>query len=124
MTLRPTIDAHRTVPIISTQNFCNNCIFYSVLTVVAIFLQDEGIKQTALLMYQTALMESGFMLQDPKDFATRIYSSVKTSLDISPNATVEEEDETEEAEVEEKEADGADTIKEGADEHSSFKDEL
>jgi len=64
------------------------------------------------------------MLQDPKDFATRIYSSVKASLDISPNATVEEEDETEEAEVEEKEADGADAIKEEADEHSSFKDEL
>uniref|UniRef100_A0A7N0R850 Endoplasmin homolog n=1 Tax=Kalanchoe fedtschenkoi TaxID=63787 RepID=A0A7N0R850_KALFE len=61
--------------------------------------EDEGVKQTAYLIYQTALMESGFMLSDPKDFASRIYSSVKTSLNISPDATVEEEDEVEEVEA-------------------------
>jgi len=55
-------------------------------------------------MYQTALFESGFLLDDPKDFTSRIYDSVKSSLDISPDATVEEEDETEaEAESEAKE---------------------
>ncbi|PPS07827.1 hypothetical protein GOBAR_AA12786 [Gossypium barbadense] len=37
--------------------------------------EDEGVKQTAQLIYQTALMESGFNLPDPKDFASRIYSS-------------------------------------------------
>ncbi|GMH03277.1 hypothetical protein Nepgr_005116 [Nepenthes gracilis] len=62
--------------------------------------EDESVKQTAVLMYQTALMESGFMLDDPKDFASRIYSSVKTSLNISPDAAVEEEDEAEEPEAE------------------------
>ncbi|CAI9786531.1 unnamed protein product [Fraxinus pennsylvanica] len=62
--------------------------------------EDESVKQTAQLMYQTALMESGFMLSDPKDFASRIYSSVKTSLNISPDVTVEEEDDVEEAETE------------------------
>ncbi|CAM8912546.1 unnamed protein product [Rhodiola kirilowii] len=61
--------------------------------------EDEGVKQTAHLIYQTALMESGFMLSDPKDFASRIYSSVKSSLNISPDATVEEEDEVEEVEA-------------------------
>ncbi|KAL9330433.1 hypothetical protein ACSQ67_000043 [Phaseolus vulgaris] len=65
--------------------------------------EDEGVKQTAQLMYQTALFESGFLLDDPKDFTSRIYDSVKTSLDISPEATVEEEDDTEvEAESEAK----------------------
>jgi heat shock protein beta len=57
--------------------------------------EDENVKQTAQLIYQTALFESGFLLNDPKDFASKIYDSVKTSLDISPDATVEEEDETE-----------------------------
>lgn len=57
-------------------------------------------KKTAQLMYQTALMESGFMLSDPKDFASNIYESVKSSLSISPDATVEEEDDAEEAEAE------------------------
>ncbi|KAL9999295.1 putative Heat shock protein Hsp90 family [Helianthus debilis subsp. tardiflorus] len=59
--------------------------------------EDASVKTTAQLMYQTALMESGFMLPDPKDFASRIYDSVKASLSISPDASVEEEDEVEEA---------------------------
>ncbi|XP_020248186.1 endoplasmin homolog [Asparagus officinalis] len=91
--------------------------------------EDESVKQTARLVYQTALMESGFMLSDPKDFATSIYSSVKASLNISPGASVEEEDDTEETEVEEKGSTSTkdsdtDTIKEETEEDSSFKDEL
>ena len=61
-------------------------------------------KQTARLVYQTALMESGFNLPDPKDFASSIYKSVQKSLDLSPDATVEEEEEAEEPEIEEKES--------------------
>ncbi|CAL0318978.1 unnamed protein product [Lupinus luteus] len=66
--------------------------------------EDEGVKQTAQLIYQTALFESGFILNDPKEFASRIYDSVKSSLDINPEATVDEEDETEEVESEESDA--------------------
>ncbi|CAL9149882.1 endoplasmin homolog [Musa acuminata AAA Group] len=84
--------------------------------------KDEGLKHTARLIYQTALMESGFILNDPKDFASSIYKSVQKSLDISPDATVEEEDEVEETEVEEKES-TAKAEPEDADE-SFVKDEL
>jgi len=66
--------------------------------------EDDNLKQTARLVYQTALMESGFNLPDPKDFASSIYRSVQKSLDLSPDAAVEEEEEVEEPEVEEKEA--------------------
>lgn len=45
-------------------------------------------------------MESGFSLPDPKDFASRIYSSVKSSLNINPDAAVEEEEDVEEVETE------------------------
>ncbi|XP_047980205.1 endoplasmin homolog isoform X1 [Salvia hispanica] len=62
--------------------------------------EDETVKETAKLIYQTALMESGFVLNEPKDFASRIYSSVKNSLNISPDAAVEEEDDVEETETE------------------------
>lgn len=72
-------------------------------------LQDESAKQAAKLMYQTALMESGFMLNDPKEFATSIYDSVKASLKISSDAEVEEDNDTEEAEAEEK---GSESTKE------------
>ncbi|XP_049389857.1 endoplasmin homolog [Solanum stenotomum] len=81
--------------------------------------EDESVKLTAKLIYQTALMESGFDLSDPKDFASHIYSSVKSSLNISPDATVEEEeDEAEEPEVETK------ADEESASEDSELKDEL
>uniref|UniRef100_A0A0V0ITP1 Endoplasmin homolog n=1 Tax=Solanum chacoense TaxID=4108 RepID=A0A0V0ITP1_SOLCH len=81
--------------------------------------EDESVKLTAKLIYQTALMESGFDLSDPKDFASHIYSSVKSSLNISPDATVEEEeDEAEEPEIEAK------AEEESASEDSELKDEL
>ena len=80
-------------------------------------------KQTAHLMYQTALMESGFMLNDPKDFASRIYDSVKSSLHISPDAAIEEEEDAEEAEVESSTKEGSGEDAEEA-EPSSVKDEL
>ncbi|KAG2692798.1 hypothetical protein I3843_08G066900 [Carya illinoinensis] len=92
--------------------------------------EDESVRQTAQLIYQTALMESGFTLSDPKDFASRIYSSVKSSLNINPDATVEEEDDVEEVETEtdSKEAAAtpeAEAEKDDADSKPSFdKDEL
>eukprot|EP00268_Persea_americana_P025142 TRINITY_DN244_c0_g1_i1.p1 TRINITY_DN244_c0_g1~~TRINITY_DN244_c0_g1_i1.p1 ORF type:complete len:822 (+),score=236.60 TRINITY_DN244_c0_g1_i1:130-2595(+) len=90
--------------------------------------QDESVKQTARLVYHTALMESGFMLNDPKDFASSIYSSVKASMNISPEAAVEEEDDVEEeAQTETKESfkgDNDDAADDEAETESSFKDEL
>lgn len=91
--------------------------------------EDVTVKQTAQLIYQTALMESGFVLNDPKDFASRIYESVKSSLDISPDAAVEEEDYSEEVvEVESETKEASSSSKAEADgdieEPSDFKDEL
>lgn len=75
-------------------------------------------------MYQTALMESGFVLSDPKDFASRIYGQVKSSLNISPDAAAEEEEDVEveaETEAESKTSEEADPSKE---EDLDVKDEL
>lgn len=85
-------------------------------------------KETAQLIYQTALMESGFNLPDPKDFASRIYSSVKSSLNISPDATVEEEGDVEETETQSGTKEDAGSPKGEAetakDDASDLKDEL
>ncbi|KAG8632337.1 endoplasmin homolog isoform X2 [Manihot esculenta] len=87
--------------------------------------EDESVKQTAQLIYQTALLDSGFILQDPKDFASRIYSSVKSSLNISPDANVEEEVDVEETESKTETKETADTSKNDADTGTSaVKDEL
>ncbi|KAE9617250.1 hypothetical protein Lal_00034824 [Lupinus albus] len=90
--------------------------------------EDESVKHTAELMYQTALFESGFLLDDPKDFASRVYDSVKSSLDISPDAAVEEEDDTQEVEAESDAKEDVSTSKAEAeavnDENDGAKDEL
>lgn len=87
--------------------------------------EDENIKQTAKLIYQTALMESGFILNDPKEFASSIYSTIKTTLNVNPDATVEEDDETEEeVEVETKEEVEKVDIKEDATEGKFEKEEI
>lgn len=59
-------------------------------------LQDDSAKQAAKLVYETALLESGFVLEDPKDFAARLYSVIKANLNVSPDAVVEEDEEVEE----------------------------
>ncbi|XP_073118950.1 endoplasmin homolog isoform X1 [Henckelia pumila] len=86
--------------------------------------EDESVKQTAQLVYQTALMESGFILNDPKDFASRIYSSVKNSLKISPDAVVEEEDDVEETETESIAKETESTSKTEEEPEFDLKDEL
>ncbi|KAK4276503.1 hypothetical protein QN277_014644 [Acacia crassicarpa] len=89
--------------------------------------EDESVKQTAKLMYQTALFESGFLLEDPKDFASRIYGSVKSSLNISPEAGVEEEDDAEEVEADSEVKEDASTPKvepETTNDDADVKDEL
>ncbi|KAG6551890.1 hypothetical protein Mapa_006506 [Marchantia paleacea] len=58
--------------------------------------EDEAAKQSAKLVYETALLESGFMLEDPKVFAARIYSVIKENLNVSPDAEVDAEPEVEE----------------------------
>eukprot|EP00249_Psilotum_nudum_P019531 c27299_g1_i3 orf=123-2591(+) len=58
--------------------------------------EDENAKQIAKLIYETALMESGFLLDDPKKFASHIYSAIKTTLNVNPDATVEEDEDADE----------------------------
>ena len=92
-----------------------------------IVFQDASIKQTAQLMYPTALMESEFILSDPKDFASCIYSLVKTSLKINLDAAVEEEEDAAEADMEPKTKEAASSSKSEEDEctePSAVKDEL
>jgi heat shock protein beta len=77
------------------------------LSPFALSLQDESAKEAAKLIFETALLESGFVLEDPKDFATRIYSVIKSNLNVSPDAEVDvddDDDDDTEDEVEKEEA--------------------
>ncbi|XP_074334147.1 endoplasmin homolog isoform X2 [Apium graveolens] len=88
---------------------------------VAKDLEDKSVKHTAELMYQIVLMESGFVLSDPKDFTSHIYGFMKNSLNISPDAALEEEDVVEEIKAESSVQEGAYNAKE---DDKDIKDEL
>jgi len=71
---------------------------------------DESLKNLARLLYDSALMASGFQISETAAFSQRIYEIVSKGLGIDPNAEVPEEvieeeaDEEEEEEEEEEEA--------------------
>lgn len=71
--------------------FNSFCIYYTIA-------QDDSARQAAKLVFETALLESGFVLEDPKDFATRIYSVIKANLNVNPDAVVEDDEVEEETE--------------------------
>ena len=65
---------------------------------------DEDTKRTALIMYETALLESGFMFEEPKGFAGRLFDMVRRDLGVEADAEVEEPDVDAEPEVAAEEA--------------------
>ena len=74
--------------------------------------EDQPTKDLATLVYETALVESGFQSDDPKAFASRMYSLMGSELNADMAAEMEEEPEEEEeaaapaAEEDEEEGEG------------------
>uniref|UniRef100_W6NTE3 ATP-binding region and Heat shock protein Hsp90 domain containing protein n=1 Tax=Haemonchus contortus TaxID=6289 RepID=W6NTE3_HAECO len=77
--------------------------------------EDQKAKDTALLLFETATLRSGFSLKDQVGFAERIESVLRQSLNVAADAEVEAEpviEETEEAEDASEEADAESTTEE------------
>jgi molecular chaperone HtpG len=58
---------------------------------------DKSITDLAQLLYDAALLQSGFVMKEPSEFAQRIHRVVATGLEIDPTAQAEAEPEEEEA---------------------------
>lgn len=53
---------------------------------------DDKVKQTANLLFATATVRSGYMLQDTEDFGKRIEKLIRSDLEIPQDAPIEEEE--------------------------------
>ena len=84
--------------------------------------ESEETRDLAKVLFETAMLESGFSFENPGDFAGRLFSLVRSNMGVSADEEVEpepeEEPEEEEAAAEEEEAAAGD------EEQEAPKDEL
>merc|ERR1711965_586458 len=68
---------------------------------------NDAAKDTAQVLFQTALVESGYEIADPSALVTRVYRLMSKELGVDPDAPLTEveipEDDAEEEEAEEEE---------------------
>jgi HSP90 family molecular chaperone len=86
----------------------NHPVIVDVLAKVKADKEDAAALDTAQVLFQTALIESGYEIADPSALVNRVYRLMSKELGVDPDAPVKEvevPEEEEEAEEEEKDDD-------------------
>merc|ERR1711957_404965 len=90
----------------------NHPVIADLLSKVKADKEDKAALDTAQVLFQTALIESGYEIADPSALVNRVYRLMSKELGVDPDAPVKEvevPEEEEEAEEEDKDdADGGD----------------
>merc|ERR1711881_836188 len=104
----------------------NHPVIHDLLLKVKADKDDKKAGDTATVLFQTAMLESGYEINDPSAFVSRIYSLMSTELGVDPDAPVKEievPEEEEEAEEESKDDDDSDSDDESKYDEEEEKDE-
>merc|ERR1712113_1294056 len=97
----------------------NHPVVSDLLSKVKADKEDKAAKDTAQVLFQTALIESGYEIADPSALVNRVYRLMSKELGVDPDAPLkevevpEEEEEAEEEEEEDEEKEGEDDDKDG-----------
>merc|ERR1719171_889203 len=102
----------------------NHPVIVDLLSKVKADNEDKVAVDSAQVLFQTALIESGYEIADPSALVSRVYRLMSKELGVDPDAPIkevevpEEEEAEEESESEEKEedSDGEEETKEEKDE--------
>merc|ERR1711964_351255 len=92
----------------------NHPIIVDLLSKVKADKEDKASVDTAQVLFQTALIESGYEIADPSALVSRVYRLMSKELGVDPDAPLkkvevpedEEQEEEEEAEEEEDDDEG------------------
>merc|ERR1711965_869749 len=88
----------------------NHPVVVDLLTKVKADKEDAAALDTAQVLFQTALIESGYEIADPSALVNRVYRLMSKELGVDPDAPVKEvEVPEEEEEAEEEEKDDSDS---------------
>merc|ERR1712070_258705 len=102
----------------------NHPVIHDLLLKVKADKDDKKATDTAQVLFQTAMLESGYEINDPSALVSRIYSLMSTELGVDPDAPVKEvEVPEEEEEAEEESKDDDDSDDESKDDDDSKDDE-
>merc|ERR1711985_33135 len=85
----------------------NHPVVVDLLSKVKADKEDKAALDTAQVLFQTALIESGYEIADPSALVNRVYRLMSKELGVDPDAPIKEvevpEDDAEEEEAEEEE---------------------
>merc|ERR1712238_568834 len=96
----------------------NHPVIVNLLSKVKADKEDTVALDTAQVLFQTALIESGYEIADPSALVARVYRFMSKELGVDPDAPIKEvevPEEAEEAEEEDKDDSEADDEKSGDD---------
>jgi len=98
----------------------NHPVIIDLLTKIKEDKEDAAALDTAQVLFQTALIESGYEIADPSALVSRVYRLMSKELGVDPDAPIKEvevpEEEEEEETTEESEEEEGSETKESADE--------
>merc|ERR1712032_1157044 len=95
----------------------NHPVVIDLLSKIKADKEDKAAKDTAQVLFQTALIESGYEIADPSALVNRVYRLMSKELGVDPDAPLKEVEVPEEDEAEEEDKD------EGGDEAEEQEDE-
>merc|ERR1711975_134217 len=105
----------------------NHPVVVDLLAKIKADKEDAAALDTAQVLFQTALIESGYEIADPSALVSRVYRLMSKELGVDPDAPIKEvevPEEEEEAEEEDKDdADGDDAEEKSDDEEEGDKKE-
>merc|ERR1711943_147467 len=103
----------------------NHPVVVDLLSKVKADKEDAAALDTAQVLFQTALIESGYEIADPSALVNRVYRLMSKELGVDPDAPIKEvEVPEEEEEAEEEDKDDSDDSSDDADEKADKKEEL
>merc|ERR1711935_279862 len=102
----------------------NHPVIVDILSKIKADKEDAAALDTAQVLFQTALIESGYEIADPSALVNRVYRLMSKELGVDPEAPIKEvEVPEEEEEAEEEDKDDADADEEKSDDDDGEKDD-